>query len=155
MPFQLNVQVPFETAPGTHTVVIESPWGTAEQVAEVRPYAPAIFGTGSDGSGVIANQDGELNTPLRPARRGEAVVIYATGLGAVSGSESLRPVQTTVTAVVRGQELRVLYAGLAPGFVGLYQVNLVIPVTFAPGLDISLTLKQGNSLSTPVKFSVI
>ena len=104
---------------------------------------------------MVANQNGELNTPLLPARRGEAVVIYATGLGAVSGSGSLRPVQNAVTAVVRGQELRVLYAGLAPGFVGLYQVNLVIPITFAPGLEISVTLKQGNSVSAPVTFSVI
>ena len=155
LPFQLNVQVPFEAVPGMNTVVVESPWGTVEQQVEVRSVAPAIFRTGSGNNGAVVNQSGELNTPLRPARRGEAVVIYATGLGAVTGSGALKSVQNTVTAVAREQELRVLYAGLTPGFIGLYQINLVIPVTLAPGIEIPLTLRQGNWESVPVDISVL
>ena len=60
-----------------------------------------------------------------------------------------RPV-ATVTAVVNGQEVVVEFAGLAPGYVGLYQVNVRIAVATPPGLGVSLTLKEGGQPSNTV-----
>ena len=51
-----------------------------------------------------------------------------------------------VTALVNGQELPVQFSGLAPGYVGLYQVNVPIPGATPPGLGISLTLKEGGAV---------
>jgi len=48
----------------------------------------------------------------------------------------------------------VAFAGLAPGFIGLYQVNVVIPSNTPPGLGIPLTLKQGGVLSNSVGISI-
>jgi uncharacterized protein (TIGR03437 family) len=55
-----------------------------------------------------------------------------------------------VTVVLNGVELPVAFAGLAPGYAGLYQVNVTIPAGTVPGLGISLTLKQGGQVSNSV-----
>jgi uncharacterized protein (TIGR03437 family) len=57
-------------------------------------------------------------------RRGEFIEVYATGLGPVALREGLQWVVAPVTATVNGVAAEVQYAGLAPGFVGLYQVNV-------------------------------
>jgi uncharacterized protein (TIGR03437 family) len=57
-------------------------------------------------------------------RRGEFLEVYATGLGAVRQDGSFQRVVSTVEVLVNGQPAEVLFAGLAPGFVGLYQVNV-------------------------------
>ena len=63
-------------------------------------------------------------------------------------------VTATVTAVLAGTELRPSFAGLAPGFIGLYQVNLPIPPTTPPGLDLPLLLRQGGVDGNTVSVSV-
>lgn len=151
-PFQINAQVPLETPPGLQALRVASPWGTAEQTVEVHPVAPAIFTAGSGWA--IVNPDGTLNSPARPARRGDAVVIYATGLGEVSPGGVLRPVKNGVSALVRTQALQVTYAGLAPGFTGVYQINCVIPVTIAPGLSAPVVLRQQSASSPAVEISI-
>jgi len=82
------------------------------------------------------------------------VTIYATGLGAVAAQGKLSVAETTVTVVINSTELPVAFAGLAPGFAGLYQVNVQIPTGLAPGLGIPLTLKQGEILSNVVNISL-
>jgi uncharacterized protein (TIGR03437 family) len=103
--------------------------------------APGIFTLSADGqgavliggTGLIARVTGEQS---RPARRGEIVEIYATGLGAVSNPppagaaaspENLS--RTTGSTIVMSGPVRadVLYSGLAPGMAGVYQVNARIP----------------------------
>ena len=59
-----------------------------------------------------------------------------------------------VTVVLNGTELPAAFAGLAPGYVGLYQVNVLIPATTPPGLGIPLTLKVGGQLSNVVSVAV-
>jgi uncharacterized protein (TIGR03437 family) len=151
-PFQVNAQVPPGTAPGSHTFRLESPWGTAEQVIEVRAVAPAPFRAG--GRAILINQNGILNVPSAPASRGETVVLYVTGLGVVTGSGTLQPAVTPVDVLLRDQEMRVTYAGLSPGFPGLYQINFVISNTVAPGIDVPVTIRQGSAESRAVEISV-
>jgi uncharacterized protein (TIGR03437 family) len=57
-------------------------------------------------------------------RRGEFLEVYGTGFGAVRQEGAFQLVVAPVEALVNGQPAEVLYAGLAPGFVGLYQVNV-------------------------------
>jgi uncharacterized protein (TIGR03437 family) len=116
--------------------------------------APAIFLIGSPPVGAIENQDGSLNGPTNPVARGQALVIFATGLGAVSAEGPLSVVNSAVTVVINGVELPVSFAGLAPGYVGLYQINVPIPTTIAPGLGIVLTLKQGGQLSNATSVAI-
>ena len=86
---------------------------------------------------------------------GEIIVIYCTGLGAVTADQGgLSRANATVTAIVNGIELPVTYAGLTPDFTGLYQVNVAIPAATPPGSGIFLTLKQGGQVSNTVNISL-
>jgi uncharacterized protein (TIGR03437 family) len=154
LPFQLNVQIPPETVSGSHVLRVETPYGLVEQVIQVAPVAPAIFRVGSAAHGAVVNQDGRLNSLETPARRGETIVIYGTGLGATVREGAVSRAVTPVTATLRGQEVRVTFAGVTPGFTGLYQVNIVIPVTLSPGLAMPLVLRQGGVEAEPVEISV-
>jgi len=152
--FQLNGVIPIDMPPGTHTLNIQSAFGSASQSVSIAAVAPAVFLVGNPLTGAVANQDGSLNGPASPAARGKVVSIYATGLGAVNGQTGLAQVGTPVTVVLNGQELAVDFAGLTPGIPGEYQVNVLIPLTTPPGLGIPLTLKQGGYLSNTVTLAL-
>jgi uncharacterized protein (TIGR03437 family) len=152
--FQVNAQIPPGTAPGLHTVRVKSAYGTAQQQAAVEAVAPAIFLLGAASAGAVLNQDNSLNTALTPLARGQVLQVYATGLGATVKQGQYAVVETAVTAVVNGTELPVSFAGLAPGFVGLYQVNIPIPAATPPGSGVSLTLKQGGQISNAVEIAL-
>jgi len=58
------------------------------------------------------------------------------------------------TGLVQGATWTAAFAGLSPGFIGLYQVNLPIPVATPPGLDLPLAIQQGNVTSNAVHISI-
>ncbi len=101
--------------------------------------APGIFTLSPDGqgavlvggTGLVARGTGEQS---RPARRGEIIEIYATGLGNVGnppppGTPGSAASQTSsaIIATIGPVRAEVLYSGLAPGLVGVYQVNARVP----------------------------
>ena len=96
----------------------------------------------------------------RPARPGEVVVIFCTGLGPVSPQTAtgvLAAQQTTVatpTANIDGLEADVLFSGLAPGFAGLYQVNVRVPPSARSGSSISVQLTIEGRQSNEVTIAV-
>ena len=135
-PFRIDAQVPPDLAPGSYSLVVRSPYGTAAQTVEVSAGAPAIYRNG------VENQNGAVNGPLTPAVRGQSLTVYCTGLGAVTPSGSLFRTQEPVTAVLNGVEIRAGFAGLSPGIIGLYQVNLGVPLGMAPGIELPLLLRQ-------------
>lgn len=122
-PTQINTQVP-QTATGALQVVA----GTSvllNTTLTIVPSAPGIFtGPGGTGPAVAANQDGTINSNSYPAAQGSVVTLYATGLG-----------QGAVSLSIGGANAAVLYAGDAPGFIGVYQINAQIPTGIASGID--------------------
>lgn len=152
-PFQVNAQIPPELPPGSYTLRVESAFGAAEQTVEVQETAPVIFLVGTN-RGAVVNPDGAINSATRPAPRGTTVVIYGTGFGAVSSRGTLSPARIPMTAVLNGAELPVAFAGLTPGFIGLYQANLLIPLTTPPGLNLPLSLRQGSSDSNTTYLAI-
>lgn len=163
--FQLSGEIPLDLAPGSYTLTLSSPYGTMQQPVTIQPVAPAIFVVSGQASaqasaqpsaqqGAILNQNATLNTPDNPAVRGQTIVIFGTGLGAVADQGSLKVAQTPVKVVIQGSELTPAFAGLAPGFVGLYQINVVIPLATAPGLNVALNLRQGQLASNSVQVSI-
>jgi len=149
-PFQVNAQVPPGIAPGAHTLNVHSAFGAVQQTIAVSAIAPAIFLIGDPPVGAVANQDSSLNGPTNPLPRGQTMVIYCTGLGATSARGQYAVTNGTVTAVLNGTELPVTVAGLTPGYLGLYQVNVAIPAAFPPGLAVSLALKEAGLVSNSV-----
>ncbi len=153
-PFQINAEAPADLAPGRYTLRVRCGAGQTEQAVEIVAVAPAIFAVGPNRGAVINYQDGTLNTPTTPLRRGQVMLIYATGLGAVTKQGQLSVAAEPVTALLNGQVLQPQYAGLAPGFIGLYQINVSVAATAAPGTDLPLKLRQGQAESNSVPVSI-
>ena len=137
-PSQANFQVPYETPLGTSALVVTAN-GVAGSPASVSvaAAAPGIFVYGNNWA-VVLNQDYSLNGPSNPAKAGSYVMLYGTGAGAASPAVptgSAAPTSplstvTNVTATIQGAPgvpATVTFQGLAPGFVGLLQVNLQVP----------------------------
>lgn len=131
---QLNAQLPF-SAPGALKLRVETPGGSFEWPQAVLPAAPVIFSVTTPGGRVpaITKLDGSVVTLQNPARSGDWITIWATGLGPVAGkpvagraavaAETL----TAVRVLIGPLDATVSYAGLAPGWAGLYQVNVQVP----------------------------
>jgi len=110
---QINLQVPDALGTRASTQMQVTVDGRSSVPAQVllAPSAPAIF------SGAILNQDSSQNTPSNPAQTGSVIQIFLTGLPA-----------TGVTGKVHDRDnLTPYYAGPAPGFIGVQQVNLTVP----------------------------
>ena len=153
LPFQINAQVPFDIPSGTATFAIASTAGSATAQAAVSSVAPEIFAISST-QAAITNQDNTLNAASNPASRGSFIVIYGTGFGAVGSSGGLSPVKTPLLVVINGTQIIPAFAGLTPGTVGLYQVNVQLPSTLPPGISLPLYLKQGAAASVAVTVAV-
>ncbi len=153
-PFQVNAVVPLGLTPGSWPVRVTSPFGTAEAQVEVREAAPAIFRLSAT-QAAVTNQDGSINAPNNPAARGQVIVLYGTGFGAVREAQgALRRTELPVAVRAGELELPVVYAGLTPGAIGLYQLNVQLPVEMAPGLFQSLEIRQGGVAANPVAVAI-
>jgi len=142
-PFQINARLPLDSTPGTATLRVRSAFGQAEQSINIQPVAPSIFLLGPK-QGAIVNQNGTLNSSIAPATRGQAIVVYGTGFGATRLTGQLQTTVQPVTATIASRPAQVLFAGLTPGFIGLYQINVLIPAAQPPGSALPLELLQAG-----------
>jgi uncharacterized protein (TIGR03437 family) len=159
---QVNFQVPWDLPAGTANVVVER-GGVSSDAAmvAVQPSQPGIFT--SDGSSAIAvRSDYTLVRAERPLRPGEAVYLYATGLGPVDAQQTagqaapidalVRTVQTPVVTL-NGASVSVTFSGLAPGLAGVYQVNFTAPANPGSG-PAELRIVVGGVESPAVRIPV-
>jgi uncharacterized protein (TIGR03437 family) len=155
-PGQINAQVPYSVQPGSDVPVVvrANNQFTAPQSYLVAPAQPGIFLAGAGGA--ILDGQSRLVDAANPAQRGDTLQIFATGLGQTEpaaqsgeGAPSFSRTLLPVTVTVGGVEAPVVYQGLAPGFVGLYQVNVVLPSTVAPGDNVLVVVSQNGIPSNP------
>lgn len=86
-----------------------------------------------------------VGSPSNPASAGEAILLFATGLGAVSSPANT--VSGSVQVNIGGQPATVDFAGMAPGFVGLYQINARVPAGIPAG-EATVAISVDGILST-------
>lgn len=143
-PNQINFQIP-SSAPISGTADVQVVETASNRVlgdttVVMNNVAPGIFTQNASGSGdgVIANQDATLNTPSNPAKAGSVVTLYLTGQGPITGmppdgdiSNAALSVPYVTNVYIGDQTLvpqeNILYSGLAPTLVGVWQVNVKIP----------------------------
>jgi uncharacterized protein (TIGR03437 family) len=158
-PGQFNVQIPWEvTGMGTFSMIVNG-MPSNVQSAGVITYSPDVFVV-SPTQAAITHADGSLVSATSPAAANETVVVYATGLGPVSGamatgspasSTSLQPTSPNqVTATLGGVPATVSFSGLTPGFIGLYQVNVQVPANTAPGSLLTIAIGGGMAPAVPL-----
>src|SRR5262249_32138691 len=145
---------------GTPLITVNNA-GSASQAAALGPNdfrtdsAPGIFALSADGQGAILIAGTGLiaragtDASSRPARRGEAVEIYCTGLGPVinppppgqpASATNLSQTIGTTIVTIGSSRVEVLFSGLAPGLVGVYQVNVRVPSNAPLGAQIPVTI---------------
>lgn len=166
-PNQINAQMPFETV-GNVAIILRTPGGSSNNFnLQVLPTAPSVFHSGVAGPNtdiptVFRNGNGELVTDSDPIHRNDVLVIFLTGMGATNPAVAtgmpapmspLAVALSTPTVTLGGSQLGLLYYGLAPGEVGVYQINVQVPSSVKAGLSVPLTITQGafsSSLSVRV-----
>ena len=146
-PTLINAVVPYDApSDGTFLSIKVTNGGTDSNTAVFYSglTSPGIFTyptPGGVGDGAIEHADGSVVTAANPAKIGETIVIFLTGLGAVSPTITAgtaapsSPLSTAVVpnVYVDGVLAKVLFAGLTPFLGGLYQLNVTIPAGITTG----------------------
>lgn len=173
-PSQINALIPPDMEPGVGNLrVIRSLVSGPTVAVKIAGEAPEVFRI-EQTFAAATHADGSVVSRANPAQTGEVVVIYGTGWGAVQVKERNTLVPTLPLEVKRRGEYRVrvdgveveagtiYYVGVTPGFAGLYQVNLRLPLGLGenPTIEIGvgedwseagtrLYVRKGATLPTP------
>ena len=175
-PTQINAQIPSEVALGSQDVRVTTAAGTSDPhaiaVNQVQPglLAPASLNVGgkqytealfTDGSTFALPAGAMASGIARPARPGETIVLYGVGFGSVTpdpGAGNIVANDNSLTLPFQvffgGMPATVSYAGLAPGMIGLYQFNVVVPDT-AAGDAVPLTFSVGPNTGQQVLYTAV
>ena len=165
-PTQINAQLPYQVS-GNVTLVLHTPSGVSDNFnLTILPAAPSIFrngtaGTDTDIPAIIRARNNELVTLSNPIHKDDTITIYLSGMGnttpAVEAgmptpSDPLPSVLIAPVVTLGGVQLPVSFAGLTPGQVGVYQINVAINRRVPSGISIPLVVTQaGNSTSANVR----
>ena len=161
---QVNLQVPLEAsgAERASIVVRRGDRVTAAFDAPLAAAQPGVFTSDGTQAIVVHAAGNRLATPAEPLAAGEFAYFYATGLGAVTNppaTGSAAPREPLAHAIVTpgvtlgGVPVEVLFAGLAPEFVGLFQINIRVPAG-APAGSAELIVESGGVASRPSRAPV-
>ncbi|MBI3695732.1 MAG: hypothetical protein HY238_12950 [Acidobacteria bacterium] len=163
---QVNLQVPFEVADKGSVRMVVTATGVepGETTVSIVEAAPGIFTVG-DNRAAALNQDFTLNSPDNPADAGSVIQLFITGQGVLDTkveTGALAPVAPPfpkpvlrVAVNIGGFEAKVLFAGLAPGFVGLTQINVEVPRGAGPTNQARVVVGFGfNQTLTPAFVAV-
>lgn len=183
-PLQINAQFPVELK-GLASAIVQvqvqragSTLSSLETTVSIASFSPGIFTVDQNGQGpgtILRNSDfnpicpqGRTDCPANFAAPEEVIAIYLTGLGEVDGTRlsgrpatEASPTLTLPEVTIGGIRAHVLYAGLAPNYVGLYQVNVFVPTdssrgggNISLGDDVPMVLRMGESTSNTVTIAV-
>jgi len=175
-PGQINVQVPWEVAPpdgasaDVTVVVNRGSSSSAASMVRVASAAPGLFLFSGGAQAVainsadntIAASSGSVPGFIsHPAKPGDVIVLYATGLGAVtpavqSGQNSMDQLRTTIgmpLVTIGGVSAQVPFSGLQPQFPGVNQLNVVIPTNVTTGASVPVTI-QLNGITHQGTFAI-
>ena len=160
---QVNFQTPWETeGPVARVSVVRDGRASPEVDVAVLDWQPAIFEGAGGEAVVVRSGDNTLVTPQRPLRPGELVYFYATGLGPVDAnpgngnggpSNPLARVRSAPSVLIDSVQAEVLFAGLAPAFAGVYQVNIRVAPSVRSGPR-EMVLSVGAVRGKTVRISV-
>lgn len=181
-PTQANFQVPSNAALGTQRVALRV-GDTGELIAGgsllISSTSPGLFTINQSGSGqaAVVNQDNTINSASNPAPVGSTILLYGTGQGPVSpavqdgAAAATSPLSYTIAVptsnantclnsqpsmcVAIGSNFgNVQYSGLAPGYVGLWQINVTIPQGTPSGSAVPVRVVINSTSSNLVMISV-
>lgn len=144
---QVNFQVPWETPVGTAKIkVVSNGLQSPEVTVTISTTVPALIADGGYVN-IVDPETGAVFVPVQAMQAGKIYLVYATGAGPVSPSVptgapgAFSQLQLPFKLEIAGNQLEVKYAGLAPGYIGLYQFNVIAPDLGGDGDPIQTDLK--------------
>jgi uncharacterized protein (TIGR03437 family) len=160
---QVNFVMPVLKAGKAHIRVVTESQSGQELTVDIVPCAPALFSM-EGGWAIATSATGQLLTPDAPAKPGDTIVVYLTGLGQTSNRLPAGTIQPLADQILTLASLKVTlggapidaahlkYAGVTPGSAGLYQINLVVPdgVGTDPEIQVTGTTTTGG-LKLPIR----
>jgi uncharacterized protein (TIGR03437 family) len=161
---QINAQLPYEIPAGSATLTVTNAYGTsAVGTFNVVETGPGIFVSGTQAA-ALNYPAYTVNSTSNGAEPGSVVIVYLSGLGPVSpaiadgaaapSSPFSLPTAMQVSATINGQAMTIDFLGLAPGYVGLGQANLVVPSGMAAGTyPVVITIGSGSSQAANITVS--
>ncbi|PWT99660.1 MAG: hypothetical protein C5B51_26645 [Terriglobia bacterium] len=169
-PTQINAQIPPELAAGTYPLIVRSiarNTAAPPQQLTVSKYAPAIL-VDANGQAALFDEEGRPVNKDNPTTRDRRLTLYAVGLGPTTGGtvtggapSPSNPLAVTGPVQVffgnpsyKQAAIVVEWSGLAPGYAGLYQINLYVPGDHMKGDALPITLRVGN-VSSPATGPVV
>jgi uncharacterized protein (TIGR03437 family) len=165
-PRQINFLVPSST-PVNASAEVQVVRPSSGQIlsatsSPIQPVAPGLFTASASGSGQLSalNQDGAVNSDSNPVPRGQVIQLFGTGHGVIpgappDGSPATGPLETPsrprvfVNVQAALVECAVQYSGFAPGLIGVWQINALIPTIATPNNASALSVIYENLASTP------
>ncbi len=152
-PTQINAQVPFEVNAGPAAVTVNGVAGSdSAQTLTISNSSPGIFVA-------VKNSDFSVITESTPVAPGDAIAIYASGLGAgdpavatgvLPTGDPLSFTTATPIVTIGGMSAEVSASVMAPGFAGVQQINVIVPAGVASGsqeLQFSLDGVESNPVN--------
>jgi uncharacterized protein (TIGR03437 family) len=172
-PGQINFQVPWELSGKPSADVTVGLPGFFEKSVTVLlvDSSPAIFTTGAPDGQAIAVLAGttQIAGPVgalpgaAPVQRGDFLTLYCNGLGSVANqpltgsagpSDNFATTKATPIVTIGGASAKVLYSGLAPGLVGIYQVNVQVPDSSSTGDAVPVVISLPQTTSNTATIAV-
>ena len=165
-PGQLNVQLPSELAPNRSYPIVVSSGGAISipDTLDVVPIQPGVASF-TDGKIIAQHSNYVLVDAQNPAKRGEYLIMYLVGLGATnppvaSGalSPSIEPLGrplSPATVTMDGNPVDILFSGLTPAGVGLYQINFRVPDNARLNTPLEVLVKQGGYTANVTTLTVV
>ncbi len=166
---QINFLVPYAVTGSTANIIVKNSTGTSNTVTlPLSATSPGIYSVDFSGAGygVILHADYSLVSAASPANPGETVQVFLTGLGAVkpavadgvaapSSPLSLVALNSSQLLVyMNGQPAAVQFAGLAPGFPGLYQLNVTVPMNLTATGEVDIAINTPDAFSDQVYIAI-
>jgi uncharacterized protein (TIGR03437 family) len=156
---QINALVPYSTQGPTATIVVQNGTASNTVTVPVAVTAPGVFALDQSGTGAgaVLHANYSVVNAANPAVRGEIVLVYLTGMGAVTpavadgaipGASNINA--TPLSVYVADVSVTPSYAGMAPGYPGLYQMNFVIPTAISVTGSVPLAINTPNAFHDQV-----
>ena len=156
-PGQINALIPADALAGSAEILValDGVYGPSARVT-LQASAPALFQLDAQ-TAIAVHADGTVLTPKTPGRPGEWIALYATGLGTTAPPAAYGEIPARAAPLRDSARFRVLlnsaaveaervpYAGVSPGFAGLYQVNVRLPDSLTR--DPEIRLQAGDAFS--------
>lgn len=155
---QLAAVMPSSTPPGRYTLRLTTGSETASAAALVVATKFRLLANNQNGYSTAVVQDQNYNRVLftAPAHPGDILILWGLGLGPISAADNVAPgpinlqSKLDVHAAVGGIDAPVLYAGRAPAFPGIDQINIVVPPNAPTGCNVALGIIAAGQPSNPV-----